>query len=432
MKHGKHAKHGVNQERELSSYSSKSKARAKRDDDVILSKTPKGKKVFDFITKLLFALTMLFTVFVIIVATFENAPTKILFLVIIALGIIVGLQMALLSGKIRRKRFKRKRIISMGLSIVMLVISVFGWSYLGVYGNILDLGFSGLNEDKVSKIVEEPFMMYLTGVDTRGDSEIKDKALSDVNMLIAVNPEQRRVLMISVPRDYYVPLDGITGREDKLTHAGTYGTECSMNTLESYFDVNFNYYVKVNFKSVYDIVNAVGGITLESEYSFTSIHSYTGKTYRFTKGTNTLNGDQALAFARERKSFANGDRQRGVHQQLVIKAVADKIASPSIILNPSKLNSIVEAISDNVKTTVSGEEIENLVNNEVNNYSKKWEFTSMSVDGTGASRYCYTYPKQSLSVIIPDAETVEEAKTAINAVLNGTEIPSDEDTVSSQ
>jgi LCP family protein required for cell wall assembly len=149
-----------------------------------------------------------------------------------------------------------------------------------------------------------PIRSFIDIIDTKNATEIKDKDLSDVNIAVVINPEQKRVLLVSTPRDYYVPLEGNSNKMDKLTHAGTYGVECSMKTLEALYDIEFNYYAKVNFKSVYDIVNSLGGVTINSDYAFTSPHSYTGKTYTFSKGENFVMGDAALAFVRERKLFA--------------------------------------------------------------------------------------------------------------------------------
>ena len=208
-----------------------------------------------------------------------------------------------------------------------------------------------------AEVTKEPFFIYLSGSDTRKVENIPEKGLSDVNMVIAVDPVKHKMLMVNTPRDYYVALDGDSNKMDKLTHAGNYGIRCSMNTLEALYDIKFKYYVKVNFKSLVDIVDALGGITVNSEKAFSSRHSLSKKTYSFTKGANNLTGDAALAFARERKAFAEGDRQRGKNQQLVISAIVDKAISPSI-LNPSKFREILQSVTKNTKTNISKKEIE--------------------------------------------------------------------------
>ena len=228
--------------------------------------------------------------------------------------------------------------------------------------------------------------------------------------------------MVSTPRDYYVALEGNSNKMDKLTHAGHYGIECSMKTLEALYDVEFNYYAKVNFKSVYDIVNSLGGVTINSNYNFTSTHSYTGKAYTFVKGENFVMGDAALAFVRERKLFADGDRQRGVHQQELISAVVKKAISPAMFI-PSNIEDMLESVSNNTKTNFSEKEIKKLISYQMSTMGKEWKFDSISVDGTGAYKTTYSYSAQELYVMIPNTDTVETAKEAINAVLEGREIP---------
>lgn len=433
MKHSKHSKGKYNTQNGLDIVSS-SRSRAKNSkSDVILSKTPKSKKIYDFIAKLLFALEMLLVIALIIHATVVQIfPIMYIFILIALLGILVGIHIKLLSGK--KRRFKTKRTLSLVLSILMFVVSAFGMSYMGLIDSAIgDVALGDEeNKDQVDDISKHPFIVYLSGLDTKNSSEIKEKGLSDVNMIITVNPANKKVLMISIPRDYYVPLEGNQNKMDKLTHAGNYGVECSMKTLESFFDVDFNYYAKVNFKSVHDIVNAVGGVTVISEYNFTSGHSYSGKFYKFVKGENNLTGDSALAFVRERNSFANGDRQRGKHQQLVIKAVIEKAISPSMLI-PANIEDMLQAISNNTKTNFSVTEIKKLINYQMRTMKTGWDIQSMSVDGTGDYAYTYSYKGQSLYVMRPKQETVDEAKAAIEAVLSGEEIPSDSsDTTSSK
>ena len=429
MKHAKHPGKGDSREiysstksRNLNSYSSRD----------IVSKTPKSKKVLDVVSKILFPIEMMVVIALIIYATLiQIFPTLYIFIFIVLLGILAGVHIKLLSG--RKRRIKRKRILSLCLSVVMFIVSGLGMSYMGILnGAIGDITLgTGENEDQVDDISRHPFIVYLSGVDTKNSDEIKDKALSDVNMIVVVNPKQKRVLMVSTPRDYFVPLEGNPNKYDKLTHAGNYGIECSISTLEKLYDIEFNYYAKVNFKSVYDIVNAVGGVTVNSDYNFTSPHSYTGKSYTFKKGENFVMGDAALAFSRERKLFANGDRQRGIHQQMLIKAVVKKAISPTMLI-PANIENMMEAISNNTKTNFSEKEIKKLISYQMSSMGTEWNFESLSVDGKGDSAYTYSYPTQKLYVMRPDMDTVENAKNAIFAVIKGEEIVKDtESSVSS-
>ena len=158
------------------------------------------------------------------------------------------------------------------------------------------------NFSKDIDVTKKPFNVYISGIDTYG--EISSVSRSDVNMVVTVNPETKQILLTSIPRDYYVKLHDKTGYNDKLTHAGLYGVDTSLKTIEDLLNIEINYYVKVNFSSVIDIVEALGGVEVYSDYSFTSIDGY-----NYTKGYNKVNGEEALSFARERKSFNAGDRQ---------------------------------------------------------------------------------------------------------------------------
>ncbi len=399
----------------------------------IVSRTPKSKKILDIVSKILFPAELLLVIALIIYATLiQIFPMGYIFIFIVLLGILAGVHIKLLSG--RRRRIKTKRITSIVISVCVFLVSAFSMSYMGILnGAIGDISIgTENNKDQVDNIAKTPFIIYISGTDTRNSDKIAEKSLSDVNMVVAVNPKQKRVLMISTPRDYYVALYGDPNKMDKLTHAGRFGIECSMETLEHLYDIEFNYYAKVNFKSVYDIVNAVGGVTVNSEYDFSSGYSYTSKTYHFTKGENNLTGDSALAFVRERKSFANGDRQRGIHQQVVIKAVVEKAISPSMLI-PANIDSMIKAISKNTKTNFSEKEIKKLISYQMSSIGKEWKFESVSVDGRGKKNYTHAYPNQLLYTMEPNMDTVNAAKEAIRAVINGEELPKDtESNVSSK
>ena len=305
-------------------------------------------------------------------------------------------------------------MLSLILSVVMLCVTFY---CVGMLGVIHDSVKTVTGDDlevapNAAKVAEEPFIVYLSGSDTRNYSEIPEKGLSDVNMVVAVDPVNHKMLMINTPRDYYVALYGDSNKMDKLTHAGNFGVECSMQTLEALYDIEFNYYAKINFKSVVDIVDALGGIKVNSELAFSSRHSLSEKTYSFVVGENELNGDAALAFVRERESFAAGDRQRGKNQQLVISAIVDKAISPAI-LNISKFKEVLSAVTSNTKTNISSDAITALFRMQLADMSG-WDIQSISVDGTGSSRSTYTVSSR-VYVMIPDEETVNEAKTALAA-----------------
>lgn len=258
-------------------------------------------------------------------------------------------------------------------------------------------------------ITKDTFTLYITGIDTYGP--VSTVSRSDVNMLVTVNPKTHQILLTNIPRDYYVTLHSF-GQLDKLTHAGIYGVEESMSTLEDLIGIDIDYYARVNFSSVETIVDALGGITVYSEYSFSA------GGFNFVAGNNTLNGEEALAFSRERHSFSEGDRQRGKNQQAVITGIINKMISPSIITN---YTSILNAVSGSFQTSLSTSEIQSLVKMQLNDMSS-WDIQTYSLDGTGASKSTYSYGSTPLYVMIPDQSTVDQAKTYINAMENGQRI----------
>ena len=256
-------------------------------------------------------------------------------------------------------------------------------------------------------VTKEAFAIYISGIDTYG--EISSVSRSDVNIIMVVNPKTKQVLLISIPRDYYVQLHGTTGTKDKLTHAGIYGVDMSIKTIEDLLELDINYYIKVNFTSVIDIVDALGGLDVYSKYSFIS---YSG--FGFKKGYNSVNGEQALDFVRTRKAFADGDRQRGKNQQALIEAIIRKATSKSII---TKYNSLLSAIDGKYQTNMSTKKITSLIKKQLEDMSS-WNITSYSLAGKDSSNYTYTY-NQLLYVMEPNEESVNEAIELIDKVLEG-------------
>jgi len=256
-------------------------------------------------------------------------------------------------------------------------------------------------------VTSDAFAIYISGIDTYG--EINSVSRSDVNIVAIVNPTTYQVLLISIPRDYYVQLHGTNGYKDKLTHAGMYGVEMSVQTIEDLLDIDINYYVKVNFTSLIDIVDALDGVQVYSEYAFTSKDGY-----YFYKGYNNVNGEQALEFARTRKAFVDGDRQRGKNQQAVIEAVIRKLASNAII---AKYDALLNAVSGKFQTNLETNEITSLAKLQLEKMPK-WTVKSISLNGSDSSNYTYTYSSGKLYVMEPNLESINDAKTTINKILN--------------
>ena len=272
-------------------------------------------------------------------------------------------------------------------------------------------------------ITQEPFVVYCSGIDAR-DTDINANSLSDVNILAVVNPTTHQVLLLNTPRDYYLPLisEPYTGLMDKLTHAGSIGIEESMNMLGELYGVDVQYYARVNFLGLVDIVDALGGIDVHSDYTFAapSIGADYGtewlddKMYYFNEGTNHINGYEALAFARQRAAFEDGDEQRGKNQMAVIKAIVNKATSSQIL---SSYADLLKAIEGCFITNMHYEDMSALVKMQLRDMTG-WNIVSYAVSGEGDFDYCATFD-MDLWVMQPDEDTVEVAKTLVQQVLNG-------------
>ena len=303
------------------------------------------------------------------------------------------------------------RVFSLFLCAGLAVGCVWAQQGLAALDNVTSGLITGAEANKITK---EPFVVYLSGVDNRG--ELTEKARSDVNILAVVNPETKQVALINTPRDYYVDLAG-TDSKDKLTHAGLYGVETSMATLGNLYGVNVEHYIRINFAGFISIIDAIGGVDVYSDQAFTSVGSpgYYDPT-TFAEGWNHLDGKSALAFARERHAFASGDIQRGINQMKVIDAMMNKIKSPTVLMSFSKL---MDAVSDCFVTSLSQEQISALVRMQLASLSD-WDIQSYTVTGTGGkSSQCYSAKGQSLYVMKPDENSVNQAKELIASVLGG-------------
>lgn len=265
---------------------------------------------------------------------------------------------------------------------------------------------------KEADVTNQTFSVYISGIDSYGS--IATVSRSDVNIVATINPKTKQILLISAPRDYYVQLRGTTGYKDKLTHAGLYGVETSVGTLEDLLDTDINYYFRVNFSSLEKIVDALDGVDVYSKYSFTSSKA-TGGTYYFSKGYNHMNGKQALSFSRERKALPGGDRARGINQQAVIDGIIRKATSPAIITGYSK---ILKSLNGTFQTNMSDNDIQKLIKMQLNDMAS-WNITSYNLDGSDGSEYTYSYPTQELYVMNPNEETVTEAQSLIDKVIAG-------------
>ena len=269
-------------------------------------------------------------------------------------------------------------------------------------------------KQSTKQITKDPFIIYLSGIDTRSNY-LPSKSLSDVNMFIVVNPNTRKILLVNIPRDYYVQIHNTTGLKDKLTHAGAIGgVELSKNTIEDILGYDADYYIRVNFNAVVNLVDAIGGITVNSElgHSFTC---HSDSSCVINPGDNNLNGKCALAFSRERYEYTTGDRHRGENQQQVIKKILDKVTSSTVLITNYK--KILNSLSKSFESTLTPNDITSLVQFQINDMSS-WDIETSNLDGTTGMAYTYSYPNQKLSVMYPNEETINTAKLKIDAILN--------------
>ncbi|SNU06722.1 transcriptional attenuator, LytR family [Lachnospiraceae bacterium] len=258
------------------------------------------------------------------------------------------------------------------------------------------------------------FCLYISGIDTFGS--VTAKSRSDVNIIAVINNKTKTVLLVSTPRDYYVKLADVN-KDDKLTHAGLYGIENSMGTLKGIYDVDLDYYVRINFSGFQKIIDKLGGVDVYSQYSFSSVTEE--GTYSFNAGTNHLNGEEALGFARSR-NFTDGDRQRGRNQMQVIKAVIEKLESSSMLKN---YGSLMDEMGSMFQTNMQKEDIGYLVQSTLED--GKWKILTYSVGGNDSERICYSLGTTAY-VMIPNKGDIEYGNKLISRVLGDEEVKQDE------
>lgn len=255
--------------------------------------------------------------------------------------------------------------------------------------------------------------VYISGIDTYGD--ISSQSRSDVNLLLTYNQFTGQSLLTTTPRDYYVTLPGVSqGEKDKLTHAGIYGVETSMSTLANLYGVDVESYIRVNFSSLIDIVDAMGGVTIDSAVSFTT-GANTGEVFSVYEGENYLNGAQALAFARERYSFADGDAQRGRNQQVLLKGLLSQMFSMNGIKN---LHKVILSVAQYLETDMSLSQMQGFIKSIVKG-ALYTEMLTMDATGTGSKAYCYSHSGGALYVTIPDESSVNEIKSVMAGISSG-------------
>ncbi|MEI4327805.1 LCP family protein [Streptococcus suis] len=294
----------------------------------------------------------------------------------------------------------------------------------GVFTNILeneDPDFSSkvkkIYSFKVTQTVEtateqvsgDSFNIYISGIDTYGP--ISSVSRSDVNIIMTVNRATHKILLTTTPRDSYVAIaDGGQNQYDKLTHAGIYGVNASVHTLENLYGIDISNYIRLNFTSFLQLIDLVGGIDVENTQEFTS------GGYNFPVGTVHLDAEQALIFVRERYSLANGDNDRGQNQEKVIAALIKKLSSPDNLAN---YQAILTGLEGSIQTDLSLETIMGLVNTQLES-GTQFTVESQALTGTGRSDLSsYAMPGSQLYMMEINQDSLEQAKAAIQSVLDG-------------
>ena len=275
-----------------------------------------------------------------------------------------------------------------------------------------------------ANISREPFVVYCSGTDERVDY-IPLNSRSDTNILAVVNPSTHQILLVSTPRDYYLTLPS-KGQKDKLTHFGLYGIEESIKGLEQLYNVDVDYYARVHFAGLVGVIDALGGIDVNSDVAFNTVGmevpdedgsgNFHFAAYSFQQGLNHLDGRQALAFARERDAFDDGDMQRGRNQMLVIQGIVNKAASPAIL---KSYQDVLSAASDSIATNMPKEDIISLVKMQLQDMSG-WNITTYGLAGENSADYCYSLGNDArYAVVLPNERMVATAQDLIQQILRG-------------
>ena len=263
----------------------------------------------------------------------------------------------------------------------------------------------------IKPVSEDVMTIYISGIDTYGGINLRSR--SDVNMLVTVNKKNHEILLTSIPRDYYVQLHDTYGYKDKLTHAGIYGINMSVQTIQDFMGIDINYYVRVNFSTLEAVVNSIGGVDVYSDLTFRPLHH---KAVVIKQGMNHMDGKTALAFARERYAYQDGDRHRVRNQQEVLKAIISKATSDVSIL--TRYTTLLNNVSGYFQTNVDMNEVAKIVKIQLDEMPS-WTIKQYSLDGTGSKQPTHSMGATPLYVMIPNQDTVNTGSRYINGMTKG-------------
>ena len=336
-----------------------------------------------------------------------------------AVLIVVILLLLLLVRSMQKRALKsrKKKRSGKGIAVIASVVFLVGGFYALKVNAALDKIATGEESGQyvqahAMEVTEQPFNVYISGIDVYG--EITQESRSDVNLIATINPKTHKILLTTTPRDYYVTIPGVSGeKRDKLTHAGIYGIDTSIATLENLYETDIPFYVRVNFTSVEEIVDVMGGVDVESELAFTTGEE-AGAIVEVKEGKNHFTGKEALAFVRERKALAAGDNQRGKNQQALLTGLIKQAISPMIIF---RANDMINSVTGNAETNMSEAQIKSLIRMQIGDM-KGWEIESMAATGDDSGKKnCYSYSGGPLYVTVPDMSSVEAIKTRMQEIM---------------
>ncbi|MBR5048853.1 MAG: LCP family protein [Erysipelotrichaceae bacterium] len=278
-------------------------------------------------------------------------------------------------------------------------------------------------------VTKSPFIVGIAGSDNFKSSPTTT-GRTDANIVCVVNPNTRQILMITIPRDSHLPIGGDTKKMDKITHASIYGIEAWKDTVSYLLGTEVNFYVRVNFRSLIDIVDALGGLTINNPYAFTSTkHQVWDKarnkavwmTYSYAEGTITMTGNETLLYVRERYALKDNDMGRNQHQAIVLKALIDTVISKDVI---TKADALLTALEGKFLTNMTSDQIFSLVQMQLSDMSG-WHFTNYSLTGRTGPGESYAMGKgKQLSMVFLNDDSINEARQLIQRVMNN-EILSD-------
>ncbi len=333
-------------------------------------------------------------------------PLRYLLIIVTVFTLLDAIALTIL---LRSKKGSRARIVGYLVAAATVIMSIGGLYGLSNSLNLLNqvTGDSAIKKKDIDNT--KPFNVYISGIDTWGD--IGTVSRSDVNIVATINPTTKRVLLTTIPRDSYVPIAGGGNNQyDKLTHAGNYGIDSSMQTIANLLDSKIDNYIRINFTSFMKMIDGIGGITIANPVTFTTDDGHVYK-----QGNLYLMGEDALQFSRERHNLEGGDNDRGKNQERVITAIFNKLMSPSVIYH---YQNVLSVIGDSVQTNISRKSITALINQQIDS-GASWKVESTDISGKGQTGGLpsYAMPSSQLYMFVIDQSSLQQTKERIKAAL---------------